>query len=69
MDDILERLTRLETLHIVDSEKMNEAIEKIDKINHQLTQYHGFIGGIIFICTGLGIALEFFKTWLDRHFA
>ena len=64
----LERVVVLET-KLEDLEKSHEAIiAKLEKIDGQLTKYHGFIGGIAFVLSGVGVLWSLGKDWLLTHF-
>jgi len=42
-------------------------LEKVEGIEKQITKYHGFLGGVAFLLTGVGIAYNFFKDWISVH--
>ena len=67
MTDHGERLAVLES-RIERVELSQTAImEKLEKIDKQLTKYHGFLGGVAFLMTGVGICWQLFGDWLKAH--
>jgi hypothetical protein len=49
-------------------EKLNaEILDSLQTINAQLTRYHGFIGGIAFVVSGVGVLWTFGKDWFMEH--
>jgi hypothetical protein len=66
-DEIHERVAVLEANYEATVKKLDEAISKLDGINTQLSKYHGFIGAVAFIVTGVGIAWNIFGGWVKTH--
>lgn len=67
MDDIHERVAVLEANYSATADKLDEAIGKLDLINAQINKYHGFMGAIAFIVTGIGVAWNLFGAWFKAH--
>lgn len=42
----------------------NEIINnKLDRLDHTMTKYHGFLGGVMFIATGIWVFFTQLKDW------
>lgn len=67
MQEINERLAvaeaRIETLEGTNV----KVLEKLEAIERQMTRYHGFLGGVAFLITGIGIAWNMFGEWIRAH--
>jgi hypothetical protein len=63
----LERIAVLETK--VDNLEANhkEMLQLMHDIKDEMTRYKGFLGGIAFLVSCLGIALTLFKDWIMKH--
>ena len=63
----LERIAVLETK--VDNLEANhkEMLQLMHDIKDEMTRYKGFLGGIAFLVSCLGIALTLFKDWIVKH--
>lgn len=63
----LERIAVLETK--VDNLEANhkEMLQLMHDIKDEMTRYKGFLGGIAFLVSCLGIALTLFKDWIIKH--
>ena len=67
MADHGERLAVLES-RIEHVERSQSAImEKLDKIDNQLTRYHGFLGGVAFLVTGIGVGWNLLGAWIKSQ--
>jgi hypothetical protein len=44
-----------------------EMLKLMHDIKDEMTRYKGFLGGIAFIASGVGIFLTLFKDWLIKH--
>ena len=42
-------------------------LDKVSGIESQITRYHGFLGGIAFLLTGVGICWNMFGDWIKSH--
>ena len=67
MTDHYERLAILET-KVDDLEDNNkELLKLLHEVKDEMTRYKGFLGGVAFIASGIGIFLTLFKDWLLKH--
>jgi hypothetical protein len=66
-NDHHERVVVLETKVEALEELNKEILNSLQSINGQLTKYHGFIGGVAFIISGVGILWTFGKDYFQRH--
>ena len=63
-----ERLIVIET-KVEDLETNHKELLKImHEIKDEMTRYKGFLGGVAFIASGIGIFLTLFKDWIFKHF-
>ena len=67
MTDQVERIAILETK--VDDLEDNHAelLKLMHEIKDEMTRYKGFLGGVAFIASGIGIFLTLFKDWIIKH--
>jgi len=64
----LERLAIIET-KVEDLEANHKELLKLmHEIKDEMTKYKGFLGGIAFLASGVGIFLTLFKDWIFKHF-
>ena len=64
-----ERLIVIET-KVEDLETNHKELLKLmHEIKDEMTRYKGFLGGIAFLASGVGIFLTLFKDWIWKHFA
>lgn len=63
LDLILYKLTELEDKFDLFEEKIDEFDERLKKIENYLQRQKGFIGGILFIGSGIAWAISFIKDW------
>jgi hypothetical protein len=62
-----ERLIIIET-KVEDLETNHKELLKImHEIKDEMTRYKGFLGGVAFIASGIGIFLTLFKDWILKH--
>lgn len=62
-----ERLAVIET-KVEDLEDNHaEMLKLMHEIKDEMTRYKGFLGGIAFIASGIGIFLTLFKDWIFKH--
>lgn len=67
MTDQVERLAVLET-KVDDLEANNkELLKLLHEVKDEMTRYKGFLGGVAFIASGVGIFLTLFKDWIIKH--
>jgi hypothetical protein len=67
MSDNIERIAILETKVNSLQENHEEMLKIMHDIKDEMTRYKGFLGGIAFIASGIGIFLTLFKDWLLKH--
>jgi hypothetical protein len=44
-----------------------ELLKLMHEIKDEMTRYKGFLGGVAFIASGIGIFLTLFKDWIIKH--
>ena len=63
-----ERLIVIET-KVEDLETNHKELLKLmHEVKNEMTRYKGFLGGIAFLASGVGIFLTLFKDWIIKHF-
>lgn len=62
-DDNVDRQKRLE--HI--ENQLDTIDQKVDRIDKELSQYRGMVGGILLVLTALGAFLKFSWDWVRGH--
>jgi hypothetical protein len=67
MSDHIERIAILETKVNSLQDNHEEMLKLMHDIKDEMTRYKGFLGGIAFIASGIGIFLTLFKDWLVKH--
>jgi len=68
MSDHYERLAVIET-KVEDLEQNHKELLKLmHEVKDEMTRYKGFLGGVAFIASGIGIFLTLFKDWILKHF-
>ena len=67
MSDNVERIAILETKVNSLQDNHEEMLKLMHDIKDEMTRYKGFLGGIAFIASGIGIFLTLFKDWLIKH--
>jgi hypothetical protein len=63
-----ERIIVIETKVEDLEENHKELLKLMHEIKDEMTRYKGFLGGIAFLASGVGIFLTIFKDWLLKHF-
>ena len=48
-------------------EDQQEILICMHSIKDEMTRYKGFLGGVAFIASGVGIFLTLFKEWILKH--
>ena len=46
-----------------------EILDCIHAVRDEMLRYKGFLGGVAFLASGIGIFLTVFKDWILKHFA
>lgn len=67
MSDNIERIAVLEVKVNELQDNHDEMLKLMHEIKDEMTRYKGFLGGIAFIASGIGIFLTLFKDWLVKH--
>lgn len=67
MTDHYERLAVIETKVEDLEENHAELLKLMHEIKDEMTRYKGFLGGVAFIASGVGIFLTVFKDWIIKH--
>jgi len=69
MSDNIERIAVVESKveNLEDSHK--ELLKLMHEVKDEMTKYKGFLGGIAFLASGVGIFLTVFKEWVWKHIA
>lgn len=63
-----ERIIVIETKVEDLEENHKELLKLMHEIKDEMTRYKGFLGGIAFLASSVGIFLTLFKDWLLKHF-
>lgn len=63
-----ERIVVLETEVKELKADQQEILACMHAIKDEMTRYKGFLGGIAFLASGVGIFLTLFKDWIFKHF-
>lgn len=67
MTDQYERLAILETKVDDLEDNHKELLRLMHEVKDEMTRYKGFLGGVAFIASGIGIFLTLFKDWIIKH--
>lgn len=67
MTESVERIAVLEAEVRAMKEHQDEILKAMLEIRDEMTKYKGFLGGIAFIISCLGVALTLFKDWIIEH--
>jgi hypothetical protein len=68
MIDQIERMVVLETKVDTLEDNHKELLRLMHEIKDEMTRYKGFLGGLAFLASGIGIFLTVFKDWILKHF-
>jgi hypothetical protein len=68
MIDQIERMAVLETKVDTLEDNHKELLKLMHEIKDEMTKYKGFLGGLAFLASGIGIFLTVFKDWILKHF-
>jgi len=67
MSEQVERLAVIEA-KVEDLEQNHKELLKLmHEVKDEMTRYKGFLGGVAFIASGVGIFLTLFKDWIIKH--
>lgn len=67
-NDHLERIAVIETKVETLEDNHKELVRLMHEIKDEMTRYKGFLGGLAFLASGVGIFLTVFKDWIIKHF-
>lgn len=68
MTEQAERIAVLESEVTALKEDQRDILKCLHEIKDEMTRYKGFLGGVAFIASGVGIFLTVFKEWVSKHF-
>jgi hypothetical protein len=68
MADMNERIAVLEAEVEKLQESQKEILDCIHSVRDEMMRYKGFLGGVAFLASGIGIFLTLFKDWIIKHF-
>jgi hypothetical protein len=69
MIDQIERMAVIETKIETLEDNHKELLKLMHEIKDEMTKYKGFLGGLAFLASGIGIFLTVFKDWILKHFS
>ena len=69
MAEHIERIAVLEAEVEKLQESQREILDCIHSVRDEMMRYKGFLGGVAFLASGIGIFLTLFKDWIFKHFA
>ena len=67
MADHGERLAVLESRIERVERSQNAIMEKLEKIDNQLTRYHGSLGGVAFLIAGIAVGWNLLGNWIKSQ--
>lgn len=67
MTEHIERIAVLEAEVKALKEDQDEILKCMREIRDEMTRYKGFLGGIAFLVSGLGVFVTLFKDWIIKH--
>ena len=67
MTDQIERIAVLESEVRGLKQEQDKILLCVQDIHAELIRYKGFLGGVAFIASGVGIFITLFKDWLIKH--
>lgn len=62
-----ERIAVVETKVSSLEENHAEMLKIMHEIKDEMTRYKGFLGGVAFLVSCLGVAMTVFKEWIFKH--
>ena len=65
--EVVERIAVLESEVKTLKDEQDKILEGVNSIHSELLRYKGFLGGVAFIASGVGIFLSLFKDWIIKH--
>lgn len=67
MSEPNERIAVLESEVEALKKDQEEILKIMHEIKDEMTKYKGFLGGIAFLVSGLGVFFTLFKEWIIKH--
>ena len=67
MTDQIERIAVLEAEVKSLKEEQDKILECVQNIHSEMVRYKGFLGGVAFIASGIGVFFTIFKDWIFSH--
>lgn len=67
MTEQVERIAVLEAEVSALKEEQDKILDVVQEIHAEMVRYKGFLGGIAFLASGIGIFLTVFKEWVTSH--
>lgn len=67
MTEHIERIAVLESEVEALKKDQDEILKIMHEIKDEMTRYKGFLGGIAFLVSGLGVFVTLFKDWIIKH--
>lgn len=67
MTEHVERIAVLEAEVKLLKDEQDKILICVQDIHSELIRYKGFLGGVAFIASGIGIFLTVFKDWIVKH--
>lgn len=67
MTDQVERIAVLEAEVRSLKDEQDKILSCVQNIHAEMVRYKGFLGGVAFIASGIGIFLTIFKDWIFKH--
>lgn len=67
MSDHIERLAVIENKVETLEDNHKELLKLMHEIKDEMTRYKGFLGGLAFLASGIGVFFTLFKDWIFKH--
>ena len=67
MTEHVERIAVLEAEMKAVKDDQEKILKSLDEIHSEMVRYKGFLGGVAFIASGIGIFFTLFKEWIFKH--
>lgn len=64
-----ERIAIVETKVSSLEDNHAEMLKIMHEIKDEMTRYKGFLGGVAFLVSCLGVAMTVFKEWIIKHWS
>lgn len=68
MTEHVERIAVLEAEVRSLKEDQQEILTCIQGVRDDMARYKGFIGGMAFLASGIGVFIGLFRDWIIKHF-